>query len=214
MSHRVGTWLTVFTLLAASATLRIPPSAQTFTRRTVARLACGSVLAAQSAPAYDSLPLSSGPDPAELAQRRKEREAKAAVKNKEVAPLLLKVRAATTALEFDDAVTQLTLWIIGTGPPIPSDGAAWGSTFAGPLPDGFRTRELVATCKAALDDLPRYKQEAGLYVEGLGPCEATRERNFCLSAGPRAESAYKSLLIELKRRAPRQYDTPYGPVAF
>ena len=51
-------------------------------------------------------------------------------------------------------------------------------------------------------------------MSGLPPCEPTRESTYCASAGPLAESAYKLMLVELKKRAPRQYDTPYGPVAF
>ena len=39
-------------------------------------------------------------------------------------------------------------------------------------------------------------------------------KGVCYSAGPQAEGAYQAFLTELKKRAPLQYDTPYGPVAF
>ena len=122
---------------------------------------------------------------------------------------------ATTAAEYNDAMAALTVWIIGTGPPIPNDCSTFGCTYAGPLPEGFRTRELIATCREVLDELPRIRQEVGTYMVGVGRvCEKTRSYDFCLSAGALAESAFKTMLDELKQRAPRQYDTPYGPVAF
>ena len=71
-----------------------------------------------------------------------------------------------------------------------------------------------ATCKETLDSLPRYYQKAGEYVYGLPECVPSRDSDFCASAGPAAESAYKLMLRELKSRAARQYETPYGPVAF
>ena len=149
------------------------------------------------------------------ASLRKEREAQAAKKNAQVQQLLKTVSKATSSTEYNDAMVALTVWIIGTGPPIPNDGAAWGSTFAGPLPEGFRTREVIATSKEVLDDLPRVRQEAGAYMVGVGRvCEKSRLGSYCLSAGPLAESAFKSMLDELRQRAPRQYDTPSGPVAF
>ena len=207
--------LVVFCRLIVLGLYAVPVAALRiqFTRR--ATLSYGGVFTALGqAHAYDALPTSTGPDPVEAARRRKEREDRASMKNAEAEPLLARVRAVSTATEYSDAVSALTVWIIGTGPPIPSDGAAWGSTFAGPLPDGFKTRELVTACKKRLDELPRFRQEVGQFVDGVGACEATRSSTFCLSAGPLAESAFKAMLIELKRRAPRQYDTPYGPVAF
>ena len=128
-----------------------------------AMLATGGTTA-PPARAYDALPSAALPDPADVARRRREREAKASKKNAEVAPLLVQVSAARDAVAYDAAMTTLTLWIIGTGPPIANDGAAWGSTFDGPLPDGFKTRYLVATCKEALDLLPRFRQKAGQSV--------------------------------------------------
>ena len=203
-----GTLLLVFICLHGALTL------QSCSSRRIVMFGCGALLAPKRLQAYDALPVTTAPDPAELARRRKAREAKAAVKNAEAAPLLQRISASRDATEYDAAMAQFTLWIIGTGPPIASDGAAWGSTFEGPLPEGFRTRYAVATCKDTLDSLPRFRQEAGQYVSGLGTCEKTRDTSFCLSAGPLAESAYKAMLVELKKRVPRQYDTPYGPVAF
>ena len=171
--------------------------------------------AARAATAYDSIPVDAGPDPAEAVRLRKQREARAAAKNSEVRPLLKTVSKATTAAEYNDAMAALTVWIIGTGPPIPNDCSTFGCTYAGPLPEGFRTRELIATCRDVLDELPRIRQEVGTYMVGVGRvCEKTRSYDFCLSAGALAESAFKTMLDELKQRAPRQYDTPYGPVAF
>ena len=54
-----------------------------------------------------------------------------------------------------------------------------------------------------------------------GSCPLLESVNlaFCklltdVSIGALAESAFRTMLDELKQRAPRQYDTPYGPVAF
>ena len=164
--------------------------------------------------AYDAIPTTAtGADPG-VERRRKEREQRVATLNAQVTPLLATVRNSKTAAEYDDAVTKLTVWIIGTGPPAPVNTEGGLGVFAGSLPDGFRTRALVATCKETLDSLPRYYQKAGEYVYGLPECVPSRDSDFCASAGPAAESAYKLMLRELKSRAARQYETPYGPVAF
>ena len=120
--------------------------------------------------AYDAIPTTAtGADPG-VERRRKEREQRVATLNAQVTPLLATVRNSQTAAEYDEAVTKLTVWIIGTGPPAP--------------------------------------------VNGLPECVPSRDSDFCASAGPAAESAYKLMLRELKSRAARQYETPYGPVAF
>ena len=210
-------WLLLLALalhLCRTSALRIHT---TTTRRAAIGCACtiGTACAARAATAYDSIPVDAGPDPAEAVRLRKQREARAAAKNSEVRPLLKTVSKATPAAEYNDAMAALTVWIIGTGPPIPNDCSTFGCTYAGPLPEGFRTRELIATCREVLDELPRIRQEVGTYMVGVGRvCEKTRSYDFCLSAGALAESAFKSMLDELKQRAPRQYDTPYGPVAF
>ena len=117
--------------------------------------------------AYDAIPTTAtGADPG-VERRRKEREQRVATLNAQVMPLLATVRNSKTAAEYDDAVTKLTVWIIGTGPPAPVNTEGGLGVFAGSLPDGFRTRALVATCKETLDSLPRYYQKAGEYVYGL-----------------------------------------------
>ena len=74
-----------------------------------------------------------------------------------------------------------------------------------PLPEGFETRKLIKLCKEALAALPRVGYE----------CEKTRDNNgVCFNAGPLAETSFTAMLRELKKRAPLQYDTPYGPVSF
>ena len=177
----------------------------------------GTSLRAAPAAAYDALPTASaeaGNSPEAVAKRRATREAKAAEKNGQASLLLKAVSASSTAQQYDEAMAALTVWIIGTGPPIPEGGAAWGSTFEGPLPDGFKTREMISVCKATKDSLPRFRQRAGEPIDGLRDCAPTRGAEDCYSAGPLAETAFKAMLVELKRRAPRQYDTPSGPVAF
>lgn len=177
----------------------------------------GTNLLAAPVAAYDTIPTASpdaGNSPEAVAKRRELREAKARAKNGEASRLLKAVSSSRTAQEYDEAMAALTVWLIGTGPPIPEGGAAWGSTFEGPLPDGFKTREMISVCKAAKDSLPRFRQRAGEPIEGLRDCAPTRGAEDCYSAGPLAETAFKAMLLELKRRAPRQYDTPSGPVAF
>lgn len=206
--------------LAAPLLLSLPPP--TFIARRSVFLGGAAAAAASSRPTraigYDSIPSAASSaafNPDQLVQARKAREAKAAKQNKAVAPLVARVRASTTPGDFDAAMTDLTLWIIGTGDPIPPPSVLGATTYDGPLPDGFQTRELVSACRTALDALPRYTLRAGTMVQGLPECVETRTNGgVCTSAGPLAESAYKAMLRELKARAPRQYDTPYGPVAF
>ena len=70
--------------------------------------------------AYDAIPTAAtGADPG-VERRRKEREQRVATLNAQVTPLLATVRNSQTAAEYDEAVTKLTVWIIGTGPPAPS----------------------------------------------------------------------------------------------
>ena len=164
------------------------------------------------ASAYDSIPTASAPSldtslAAERERLKREREARAAQKNTEVSALSSRVSAATTASDYAGAIDSLSLWVIAQGPPNCMGSCQWTTAETrSPLPEGFRTRELVATCKAALQALPRVS-----YL-----CEPTREntKGICFSAGPQAEGAYNAFLSELKKRAPAQYETPYGPVSF
>jgi len=185
------------------------------TRRSA--LAAGAALFGDIAatPAYDALPsavpsAATAPDPEKLmrerAQKRKEREAIAAKKNAEVEKLLNVISAATDGKQYADATDELSLWIISQGAPLPPPGGPWADILqSSPLPEGFETRELIARCKAALKGLPRTAYS----------CEKTRDNGgVCWWAGPLPESAYKAMLVELKKRAPLQYDTPYGPVSF
>ena len=171
-----------------------------------------STFAVLPAGAYDSLPTAaSAPDPAALAEerakRKRERVAKAAKKNAEASTLVSKVQASSAPAEFVEAIDALSLWIIAQGAPRTCVGACQWLTAddASPLPEGFQTRELVATCKASLKALPQLAYA----------CEMTREnKGVCFSSGPQAEGAYQAFLSELRKRAPLQYETPYGPVPF
>ena len=83
------------------------------------------------------------------------------------------------------------------------------------LPKSGRGSTLVCPAEAAALGTTRLRQEAGAFMVGVGRVyEKSRAGSFCLSAGPLAESAFKSMLGELMQRALRQYDTPSGPVAF
>ena len=138
---------------------------------------------------------------------KRAREARAAQKNEEVSKLAAKVTAAKVSADFVDAMDALSLWVIGQGNPVCPVGACQWTTAddKSPLPGGFKTRELVATCKAALMALPRVGYA----------CEPTREnKGVCFSAGAAAEGAYSAFLVELRTRAPKQYETPTGPVSF
>ena len=190
-------------------------------RPAAARRSSSSNDAPTSSSSYDSIPVDTGPDLDALAalearsRLRKEREALAAKKNAQVQQLTRVVGQATSSAEYNDAMAALTVWIIGSGPPIPIESMGLGPATTAPLPEGFRTRELISTCKEALDDLPRVRQEAGAFMVGTGSmCEKSRMGSYCLSAGPLAESAFKAMLDELRQRAPRQYDTNSGRVAF
>lgn len=185
-------------------------------RRSVLGYAASSVFAPTSslcaywpAAAYDAIPVEEF-SASTISKRIQEREAKAKKSNKEADALLAKVQVAANETQYDDAMSQLTLWIIGTGPPLPQFGAGAKGDIEGPLPAGFRTRELVATCKRVKDALPRFRQKAGEVVIGLPECVETRERSDCLSAGPLAEIAFRSMMVELEKRAPRQYDVNAG----
>lgn len=181
-------------------------------RRDALRLAASAMALSEpcAATAYDALPTAAAPDPAELAaaraKARKEREAKAAKKNAEVATLTDAVTSSKDAAEFTDALDALSLWIIAQGKPLPPPGGPWADILqASPLPEGFKTRELVKSVKEKLASLPQIAYA----------CEMTRDnKGICFWAGPQAEGAYKAFLVELKKRAPLQYDTPYGPVNF
>ena len=164
------------------------------------------------ASAYDSIPTAaSAPDPANLAAEREKRKQilreKAAKKNAEAMALSEKVASATTAMGFVDATDALSAWIVGQGAPRTCIGACQWLTAddVAPLPEGFKTRELVASIRSAKEALPQIAYA----------CEMTRtNKGICFSAGKQAEAAYQAFLAELKTRAPLQYDTPYGPVSF
>lgn len=183
-----------------------------------AALRCAGLLfgsgACQPAHAYDAQPESMRKgrvvSEEERAKARQERDAIVGAKNSAVAPLVEKVRESKNAEEFDAAMSKLTLWIIGTGPPIPVYMIGEMGPLDGPLPEGFKTREVVKACKTALKALPRYEQKSGQYVEGLGFCEKTRSKASCYSAGPLAETAFKAMMEELEKRAPRQYEEISG----
>ena len=146
-----------------------------------------------------------GADPG-VERRRKEREQRVATLNAQVTPLLATVRNSKTAAEYDEAVTKLTVWIIGTGPPAPVNTEGGLGVFAGSLPDGFRTRALVATCKETLDSLPRYYQKAGEYVYGARVCAVARQR--LASRRPGGRVGVQIDAARAKSRAARQYETP------
>ena len=208
--------------LATALTAPLTSSARTTTgplsthhchRRDALRLAAAALPAfsvSHACRAYDSIPTAAAPDPAAMAaerdRKRRAREAKAAKKNGEASTLVEKIVASKEPAEYVDAMDALSLWIIAQGSPLCSGACQWTTAEDGsPLPEGFRTRELVASCKAALKALPQLPYA----------CEMTREnKGICFSAGPQAERAYQAFLVELKKRAPLQYDTPYGPVAF
>lgn len=173
------------------------------------------VVAASPGLAYDSLPQSAAaPDPAALAaereKKKRERLAKAAKKNTEVTSLCDRVTSSQTPAEFVESIDALSLWVISQGAPRPKacqvGTCQWLTAEDGsPLPEGFKTRELVTAVKGALKALPQIPYA----------CEMTREnKGVCYNAGPQAESAYQAFLSELKKRAPLQYDTPYGLVSF
>lgn len=145
----------------------------------------------------------------ERMKAKAEREKKAAAKNAEADVLIAQVTKGGEAKDpvaFSDATDKLSLWIIEQGPPLPPPGGPWADILqSSPLPEGFETRQLIRECKEALTLLPRVGRS----------CEKTRDNNgVCYDAGPLAESSYSAMLKELKKRAPLQYDTPYGPVSF
>ena len=193
-------------------------SAMSFSTATVSRRKffqhVGIAAAATTLPAsaYDSIPTAaSAPDPAKLAAEREKRKQilreKAAKKNAEATALADKVASATTAMGFVDATDALSAWIVGQGAPRTCIGACQWLTAddVAPLPEGFKTRELVASIRSAKEALPQIAYA----------CEMTRtNKGICFSAGKQAEAAYQAFLAELKTRAPLQYDTPYGPVSF
>ena len=115
--------------------------------------------------AYDSLPSAAAPDPAALAEERARRkraaQAQAAKKNTEAASLLEAVQASRSAAEFVDTVDALSVWIVGQGSPRTCIGACQWLTAedTSPLPEGFRTRELVTAVKATKEALPRVAYE-------------------------------------------------------
>jgi len=185
------------------------------TRRSALAAGAGALFGdVTSSRAYDALPsavpAAQAPDPDKLlrerAAKKKEREAKAQKKNAEVERLLVEISAASDGKQFAAATDELSLWIIAQGPPLPPPGGPWADILqSSPLPEGFKTRELIARSKSALAALPRQSYS----------CEKTRDNGgVCWWAGPLPESAFKSMLVELKKRAPLQYDTPYGPVSF
>jgi hypothetical protein len=152
-----------------------------------------------SALAYDAIPSAAAPDPAvlaaERAQRRRVLQERATRKNSEVASLVAQVSDSTTSAEFVNAMDTLSVWIVGQGTPRTCVGACQWLTAedTSPLPEGFKTRELVAAVKAAKGALPQVAYA----------CEMTRtNKGVCFSAGPQAEGAYQALLTELKSRAP------------
>lgn len=113
-----------------------------------------------------------GVDPEKLAaertKKRKEREAKAAAKNAEAQGLVAKIASAETAQAFADATDELSLWIIAQGKPLPPPGGPWADILqASPLPEGFRTRELIEAVKVKRSELPRVARG----------CEKTRDNN-------------------------------------
>ena len=188
-----------------------PPVATRLDRRAaLQRIVALPAIAALPVSAYDAIP-TAAPDPAALAEEREKRKRalreKATKKNAEAGTLAQKVANTNTADQFVDAVDALSLWIVGQGAPRTCVGACQWLTAedASPLPEGFKTRELVASVRAARDALPQISYA----------CEMTRtNKGVCFSAGQQAEGAYQAFLTELKKRAPLQYDTPYGPVAF
>ena len=199
--------------IATSIERDAPRVTTSIERRDVLRLAVSATILPTAATAYDSLPTSvaSAPDPAALAAEREKRkralQEKAAKTNGQAKVLAEKVSASQTSAEFVETVDALSVWIVGQGAPRTCVGACQWLTAedAAPLPEGFKTRELVASVKAAKETLPRFAYE----------CEQTRTNNgICFSAGPQAEGAFAAFLTELKKRAPLQYETPYGPVAF
>ena len=119
---------------------------------------------------------------AEREKKKRARLAKAAKKNAEASALLDSVTASTTPEPFVEALDALSLWIISQGSPLCTGACQWTTAEdASPLPEGFKTRELLTSVKAALNALPRV-------VEA---CEMTREnKGVCISAGPQAERAY------------------------
>ena len=193
-------------------------SAMSFPTATVSRRKffqhVGIAAAATTLPAsaYDSIPTAaSAPELAKLAAEREKRKQilreKAGKKNAEATALADKVASATTAMGFVDATDALSAWIVGQGAPRTCIGACQWLTAddVAPLPEGFKTRELVASIRSAKEALPQIAYA----------CEMTRtNKGICFSAGKQAEAAYQAFLAELKTRAPLQYDTPYGPVSF
>lgn len=145
-------------------------------------------------------------------KKQGETKASAIKKNEEADKLLEKVSAANNDKEYDRAMTDLTLWIIASGPTLSQMIQAGKAAVQGvgltetALPRGFRTRELIKECMRVKDEkLPRFIQKAGVEIEGLEECSPTRTRDFCKSAGPLAETAFTRMLKELETRAPRQY---------
>ena len=192
-------------------------SAMSFPTATVSRRKffqhVGIAAAATTLPAsaYDSIPTAASAPTAKLAAEREKRKQilreKAAKKNAEATALADKVASATTAMGFVDATDALSAWIVGQGAPRTCIGACQWLTAddVAPLPEGFKTRELVASIRSAKEALPQIAYA----------CEMTRtNKGICFSAGKQAEAAYQAFLAELKTRAPLQYDTPYGPVSF
>lgn len=155
----------------------------------------------QTSHAYDLPP--PRPSVEEIQKRDEAKNAKVEALNVKAESLLAKVRLAKDDQEFEAAMTDLTIWIIGTGKPVYNDFIE-----EYPLPWGFNTRELVFGVQAAKKALPRFRQNAGQVVPGLESCPKTRDMSPCYSAGPLAENAYKAMMKELETRAARQYDEP------
>ena len=173
--------------------------------------AAASMAITLPAAAYDAIPAATAPDPAALAEERAKKkkalQQRASKTNAEALALANAVSATTTSAAFVNALDRLSVWVVGQGSPRTCIGACQWLTAedSSPLPEGFRTRELVLAVKATKDALPRIAYE----------CEMTRtNQGICYSAGSQAEAAYQAFLAELKKRAPLQYETPYGPVAF
>lgn len=106
-----------------------------------------------------------------------------------------------------DELDALSAWVVGQGPARSCIGSCQWLTAedTSPLPEGFKTRELISSIRAAKEALPQVSYA----------CEMTRTNGgVCFSAGRQAEGAYQAFLAQLKARAPLQYDTPYGLVSF
>jgi len=161
----------------------------------------------QPSHAYDEMP--KAPSIQEMRKKYQEQAVKVDALNAKAESILAKVRAAKDAEQFDTAMAELTIWIIGTGKPVENDFIE-----EYPLPKGFKTRELVNGVQEAKRALPRVVQQAGQVIPGLPSCPKTRDMTPCLSAGPLAEAAYQAMMVELEQRAARQYDEPGASASY